>query len=54
MRVYQPSPGIQVQPELVEQRLMGQKVDVFYVIVSLVLSLCLLLRLSWVNALENT
>ena len=33
---------------------MSQEVDVFDVIVSLILSLCLLLGLSWMNALENT
>ena len=43
-----------LQPELIEQRLMSQEVDVFDVIVSLILSLCLLLGLSWMNALENT
>ena len=41
------------RPELVEKRLVSQEVDVFDVIVSLVLSLCLLLGLSRMYALED-
>ena len=41
------------RPQLVEKGLVGQEVDVFYVVVSLVLSLCLLLGLSRMYALEN-
>ena len=41
------------RPELVEERLMSQEIDVFDVIVSLVLSLCLLFGLSRMYALEN-
>lgn len=41
------------KPELVEERLVSQEIDVFDVIVSLVLSLCLLLGLSRMYALED-
>ena len=46
-------PGPLISPKLVEKGLVCKKIDVLDVVVGLALSLCLLLRLARVNALEN-